>query len=61
MTPMRISDGYTKDGKKILRRYFRIEHYNVKTPELDIATNKDTIEDTDIDNNNDNQDLTLTE
>jgi hypothetical protein len=25
MTPMRISDGYTKDGKKILRRYFRID------------------------------------
>lgn len=46
MTPMRISDGYTKDGKKILRRYFRIEHYNVKTPELN------TIEDTDIDNQN---------
>ena len=25
MTPMRISDGYDKDGKKILRRYFRID------------------------------------
>jgi hypothetical protein len=25
MTPLRISDGYTKDGKKILRRYFRID------------------------------------
>ena len=25
MTPFRLSDGYTKDGKKILRRFFRIE------------------------------------
>ena len=57
---MRISDGYTKDGKKILRRYFRIEHYNVKTPELDIDTNKDTIEEANEDTDIDNQDLTFT-
>lgn len=27
MTPFRLSDGYAKDGKKIIRRYFMIEPF----------------------------------
>ena len=57
MTPFRLSDGYTKDGKKILRRFFRIE----KMRKIDTALEENTdIYGNDIygnDNENDNDNV----
>ena len=48
MTPFRLSDGYNKDGKKILRRFFRIE----KMRQITEHTNNDNDNDNDNDNEN---------
>jgi hypothetical protein len=36
MDPFKKANGYTKDGKKIFTRYFRIEKYNNKIPTTSI-------------------------
>jgi hypothetical protein len=32
MVPFKKANGYTKDGKKMFTRYFRIEKYNIEVP-----------------------------
>jgi len=42
MVPIRLSDGYTKEGKKIIRRLFKVE----KMKKINIHVNESYVEDT---------------
>lgn len=53
MTPFRLSDGYNKDGKKILRRFFRIEKMRTikdqdKDQDKEQSPNYTEFDDTDV-------------
>lgn len=53
MTPFRLSDGYTKDGKKILRRFFRIEKMKtIKESQTFDSDNQEQINETQEDFDN---------